>query len=137
MNKLSLFLFAALALTFTSCVEENILVERDLSSELELPDNPVDLTRTDANELVGAKFGMAQISLTSDTRSTEFSMIGCELSVLEAGSEGAPAISRIDESALLLALAIRFKPTPLMQSKTPLLFLAWIVHQLAVIGHGS
>lgn len=113
MKKISLFLFALLTLVFTSCLEEQVALQLEQESEFELPDNPVDLNRTDANELVGAKFGMADITLTDGLRTTNFSMMGCELSVQEAGSPGEPAFSRIDEAGSTFGFGNTIQPDAL------------------------
>ena len=122
MKKLPVILLALLALAFTSCLEEEVLIERPVSSEFELPDNPVDLSRTDAAELVGEKFGMANITLSNATNSTNFSMIGCELSVLEAGEPNDPAISRIDEAGSTFAFGNVIEVDPLDSDQNTITF---------------
>lgn len=122
MKKFPLFLLALLALAFTSCLEEEVAIERETSSELELPDNPVDLSRTDAAELVGLKFGMADITLTNASNSTNFSMMGCELSVLEAGTTSSPAMSRIDEAGSTFAFGNTIQADALDASQNTIKF---------------
>lgn len=111
MKKLPLLLVAILALAFTSCVEEDVSIQRD--TEFELPENPIDLSRADANILVGEKFGMADITLSTGSDQVNFSMMGCELSVLEAGSASAPAASRIDEAGSTFAFGNTIVADPL------------------------
>lgn len=104
MKRFSTLLLAVLALAFTSCLEESVLIQNESNSEFELPENPVDLSRTDAAELVGEKFGMADITLSNNGEEGQnFSMMGCELSVLAAGSVDEPAESRIDEAGSTFA----------------------------------
>lgn len=99
MKKFPIILLALLALAFTSCLEEEAITERNL----ELPENPLDLNRVDASNLVGEKFGMARITLVNENLVNEFSMEACELSVLAAGSVNEPAPSLLEEAGSSLS----------------------------------
>lgn len=95
MKLFKLLSICALAVFFTSCLEENIVIED--GGFIEFPDNPVNLNRIDANEMAGLKFSMARIELNGKDQERTLFMPSCELSILGATNE-AGANSWIDES---------------------------------------